>query len=763
MAINILYIIDKLVPAGTQTNLLQIVKRLDRNKFNPHVIALMEGGDLLEEFCAAGVNPVVLKVRKVYGFSGFKAFSFLRKYMKKEKIDIVQTHFLHADILGTFAARLAGVPKIITARRDEGFWRGKKEVAMNRFMNQYADRILANSGAVKDAVIANENPSSWKVSVIYNGVDLSRFFPSEKLRTETRTSLGIRDEEIVIGMVANMRHEVKGHKVLIKGISSIHEVPNLKVLLIGDGPLRDSFERYAMRLKVRDRILFLGSRRDINALMNACDIVCAPSLSEGFSNTILEAMATGKAVIASNVGGNPEIVTDGETGSLVRPRHHEALGQAIEEFISEPKLIAKIGAAARKRVEQNFSVEKMVLEYENYYEKLMEKESPQAVRAKKRAKKRIRIHGTSKAKRVMHIIWSLDLGGAEQVVVNLTRHFNRKKFQPIVCCLNEKGRYAFMVENDGIPVFEMKKSPKLDLFLIPRLVKLIKRTQVDLIHTHLFTANLWGRIAAKLAGVPVVSTEHGMDSWRNSIDLSLDQWLTSFTQKVICVSEGVQKFYREKNPGLDGKVQIIRNGIDVEKFSAPVDREETRRQLGLHPSAHVIGIVGRLVPDKAHEDFIDAIKILSEQDPLIRGLIIGEGKLRRVLKAKVLKLHLEDKIYFLGNRNELPMLYQAMDVFVMSSIREGFPLTILESMAAKIPIVSTDVGGVGECIEHEKDGILVKPRNPKKLAEAVQRILTDPELKERLIKNASEKVSNQFSVQKMTQDHETLYQEILNI
>jgi len=761
MAINILFLIDKLAPAGTQINLLQIVKHLDRNKFNPKVIALMEGGELLDEFKSTGIDPIVLKVKRVYGLSGFRAFFFLIRYMKREEIDIVQTHFLHADILGTFAAKIAGVSKIITARRDEGFWRKKRQLFMNHFLNRYADYILANSEAVKEAVLTNEKVNSKKVNVIYNGVDLHHHYPSRELRENTRESLGIRDEEIIIGMIANMRHEVKGHRILIKALSFLHKQPYpFKVLLIGDGPLRNKFEQYAVRLKVSDRILFLGSRRDINALMNASDLICTPSLSEGFSNTILEAMAVGKPVLASNVGGNPEIVVDGETGILVRPRHAEALAQEISDLLNHQELFLKMGEAGRKQIENHFSAEKMAKEYEAFYEKILEQVLPK--KKTKHTKRRFR-HGSSHAVRVMHIIWSLDLGGAEQVVVNLTRHLNRERFQPIVCCLNEKGRYASLVENEGIPIFEMNKKPKLDLFLIPRLVKLIKRMEIDLIHTHLFSANLWGRIAAKLAGVPVISTEHGMDTWRNSIDLALDQWLTSFNAKIVCVSEGVKKFYSTRNYSLNGKVKIIHNGIEIDKFAPASDRIEIRRQLGLGPDTHVVGIVGRLVPEKAHNDFIDAIKLLSDQDQQIRGLIIGEGKLLNQLKAKVIKMRLEDKIYFLGNRKELPILYQAMDVFVMSSLREGFPLTILEAMAAKVPIVATNVGGVGECIEHEKDGILVEPKNPKKLAEAIQRILTDQNLKEKLIHHANEKVRSRFSVQKMTKDHELLYEETLNL
>lgn len=762
MAINILFLIDKLVPAGTQTNLLQIVKRLNRDQFNPKVIALVEGGELFDEFKSCGVEPIVLKVGKVYGPSGFKALSFLIKYMKREEIDIVQTHFLHADILGTLAAKMAGISKVITARRDEGFWRGKRQVLINRFLNRYVNYILANSNAVKEAVLLNEKVSHRQVRVIHNGVDLESYYPSQELREATRDSLGIRSEEIVIGMVANMRHEVKGHEVLIKAISFLRngKYP-LKILFIGDGPLREKYERYAVRLKVRDRILFLGSRRDINALINASDLVCVPSLSEGFSNTILEAMAAGKPIVASNVGGNPEIVADGETGFLVRPRHAEALAQGVLEFLENQELFLRMGEAGRTRIESHFSIEKMVSEYEVFYQKILEKVS----RKKKKISKSKRrfSHRSKRSIKVMHMIWSLDLGGAEQVVVNLTRNFDRKRFLPVVCCLNQKGRYASLVEGEGIPVFEMNKSPKLDLFLVPRLVRLIKRMEVDLVHTHLFTANLWGRIAAKLAGVPVISSEHGMDSWRNAIDLALDQILTSINEKVVFVSHGVKEFYSERNPAVDQKARIIHNGIEIDKFAPVADREKIRRQLGLSPNAHVVGIVGRLVPDKAHHHFIEAIKLIAKEDPQIRALIIGEGKLLGQLKAKVIKMQLEDKIYFLGNQNELPALYQAMDVFVLSSLREGLPLTILEAMAAKVPVIATNVGGVAECIEHERDGILIEPSNPAKLVEAIQRVLSDQNLRENLIRHANEKVLSRFSVQKMTRDHESLYEEILNL
>ena len=217
--IKILYLIDKLIPAGTQTNLLEVVRRIDRTRFEPKVIALLGGGELVDEFKEFGVFPIELSVKRAYGISGIRALFFLIRFMKREKIDIVQNHFLHADILGTIAAKLAGIRTIVTTRRDEGFWQGKRQLMLNRYFNQFADVILANSLAVKEAVVRNEEVSSHRIHVIHNGVDTKKFYPSTELREINRRRLGIQENEVVIGMIANMRHEIKGHRILIKALS----------------------------------------------------------------------------------------------------------------------------------------------------------------------------------------------------------------------------------------------------------------------------------------------------------------------------------------------------------------------------------------------------------------------------------------------------------------------------------------------------------------------------------------------------------------
>lgn len=746
--VRILYLIDKLTAAGTQTNLLEIIKRLDRERFDPRVIALVAGGDLLPEFQKTGVPTLTLGVKKAYGPSGWKALSFLIRYFKEEKIDIVQTHFLHADLLGSIAAIFSRVPKVITTRRDEGFWRGKRQLALNRFLNGFADKILVNSEAVKEAVCRNENGNQKKIHLIYNGVDLARYFPSPELGKKIRQEFGIASDELVVAMIANMRHEVKGHRYLIRAIPMIKkEMPGVKFMFVGDGPLRAHLERYASYFHVLDSIIFTGSRRDIPALLNAADIIAVPSLSEGFSNTILEAMAAAKPVVVTNVGGNPEVVLGNETGFLVRPRDGQVLGEKLLLLLHNKNLRLEMGEAALRHVRAFFTIEKMANEYEAFYEELSEfiERPPYFYRPIK----------------VMHLIWSLDLGGAEQVVMDLARKLNRTYFEPMVCCLNEKGRFAPLLEQEGVRVVALHKKPKFDPGLLSKLIGLIKEEKIDLIHTHLFTANLWGRMAASLARVPVISSEHGMDTWRTWFHLTLDKLLTPVNKRIIFVSEGVKKFYSARNSSLNGKSRILYNGVDVTKFQISSDRQAVRKDLGINKTDRVIGIVGRLVPEKAHEDFIGLIQNLRDQRQDITGLIVGEGALLNELKERVKTAGLENHIVFTGHRSDLPQLYQVMDVFVLTSLREGFPVVVLEAMAAGVPVVATEVGGINECVEHEKNGLLVPAGDRMALLQAVLRILEDKTFKEEIVRHAKEKVTSRFSIANMVEAHEALYTEVL--
>lgn len=774
--IRILFIIDKLAPAGTQTNLLEIIRLLDRTRFTPYLVALSEGGELANEFERAGCPPVILNVKMAYGISGWRAVRYLMDLIRSEKIDLIQTHFLKAELLGLTAAKITGLQTIYTTRRDEGFWRSARQLSINRMLNPHFAGILVNSEAVRRAVMRDEQVSPEKIHLIYNGIDTSKFFASNEIRKNIRKKFGFADSDIIVGVIANMRHVVKGHSYLIEAAPQVlRHRPDTKFLLIGEGDLKPSLEDLARKLEVRHAVLFAGSRRDTNALINAFDIACLPSLSEGFSNSLVEYMAVRKPVVATAVGGNPESCTNETAGLLVPASNSDALAAAILRLAENEPLRRSMGENGRQEVMNRFTVEKMAGEYMEFYETAVAKTQVPNTNIQVNSNDQNPKHqsslgicdleiGNSRKVRILHIIWSLDLGGAEQVVVDLVRNLDRKIYTPVVCCLNDKGRNAPRVEKEGIKVIAMNKAPKFDLFLILQLVRLIRREEIDLIHTHLFTANLWGRIAAWIAGVPAVSSEHGMDVWRSPFHLKLDSMLTPVSKRMIFVSEGVRKFYAAKNPSLNGRGRVVYNGINIGLFA---DHETTPKKakhaLGLPPDTKVVGIVGRLVPEKAHEDFIDAVRILLEEDPSIIGLVIGEGECEKALHKKVYDLGLDKSIRFAGYRNNLQDLYPAMDVFVMSSLREGMPLTMLEAMAAGVPVVATEVGGIPECIRDKQSGLLVPVRNPRALAGAIRKILTDNGLRQTLIAGAKADVSVRFSIERMVDDHEAIYRDVMTL
>jgi glycosyltransferase involved in cell wall biosynthesis len=368
--------------------------------------------------------------------------------------------------------------------------------------------------------------------------------------------------------------------------------------------------------------------------------------------------------------------------------------------------------------------------------------------------------------RILYLIWSLDLGGAEQVIIDLVRHIDRTQFQPAVCCLNEKGRLASSLEKEGIPVVALQHHARslffsFDPSIVLALCRLVRKWKIDLIHTHLFSANLWGRIAAKCTGIPVVSSEHGVDAWRNPLHLTLDLVLTLVSKRVIFVSQALREFHARLNPFLKRRSCVIYNGIEFKKFEIDASPAEIRKTIGLDKSHTVLGIVGRVAREKAHVDFIHVVQRLTQEHAGVVGLIVGEGELLNELKKLVNKKGIQDHIVFLGYRNDLPRIYQAMDVFVMTSLSEGFPLAVLEAMAAGVPIVATNVGGIPECVKDGEDGRLVSPGDRSAMTQAISNILTDPVLALSLAANARKRVKEHFSLEAMVRNYESLYRYIL--
>ncbi len=362
--------------------------------------------------------------------------------------------------------------------------------------------------------------------------------------------------------------------------------------------------------------------------------------------------------------------------------------------------------------------------------------------------------------KILSVIWSLDLGGAEQVVLNIVRGIDRSRFEPVVCCLNGRGRYAPAAESAGIRVHALDKTAGVDLNLVGRLRRLMRQERVALVHTHLFTANLWGRVAAALEGLPTVITEHNVDTWKGRRHLLADRVLARWTNRTVCVSGKVEEFYLERIAGLRGRSQVIHNGIDTTRFS-PGPGADTRRGWGVLEGDLVVGTVGRLVPQKRHDLFLRVVADLRSSGVPVTGVVVGDGPLRSDIEAQIDALGLRGAVRLAGFTDAMPAVYRALDLFVLPSDREGLPMTILESMASGVPVLATAVGGVAECLRDGHEGRLVPLADSDALVRVARELLTDVGQRSRLAAAGCRRVREEFSIERMVRQHEVLYEAIL--
>jgi len=365
---------------------------------------------------------------------------------------------------------------------------------------------------------------------------------------------------------------------------------------------------------------------------------------------------------------------------------------------------------------------------------------------------------------VLYVIWSLQTGGAERVVADLARGLDRRRFRAMVCCLNFKGRLAEELEKDGIPVFALDKKPKLDLGVLWKLVRLMRREKVDVVHTHLWTSSFWGRLAARLAGVPViVVTEHNLDLWRRRAHFLSDRLLGRWTDRWIFVSREVEGFYRARLPDRPRAFTVVHNGVDLAALGR-VDRaapERVRAEMGLPRGCRVIGVVGRLEERKGHRFFLEAMRLLLDENRPVVGIVVGEGKEMAALAARHEALALGDGVRLVGYWADVRAALAAIDVFVLPSLMEGHPIALLEAMAAGKPVVATTVGGNAEAVQDGVTGLLVPPADAPALAAAISALLDDPARAEAMGARAQAAVRERFSLQAAVRANEAVYLECL--
>ena len=369
--IRILYLIDEIESAaagGTERQIFQMIRVLNQARSQPELCALRGTGWLTEE--EAGCPVRLCQVDRVRSARGIARLWQLMKWMKQRKFDVVQTFFPESNLIGPILARLAGVRVILGSRRDLNYWMTGKFAMAQRVSNRFVTRLVANSQAVRDVIVRVEGVPSSQLEVLYNGIDLERFKPCPEQRTRIRARLGLGKSDVLVGNVSNLR-PVKGVLFFAKAAVQVaRESPVSHFLFVGEGPLRPQVEAMIHESGFSSRFHLVGRHRDVVPYLNACDAAVLSSESEGFSNSLLEYMATGLPTVATDVGGNREALGE-EGGILVPPGDAGALAAAIQALVGDPEKRARLSNCARERAIRLFSAQDYGPRLVNLYKRLL--------------------------------------------------------------------------------------------------------------------------------------------------------------------------------------------------------------------------------------------------------------------------------------------------------------------------------------------------------------------------------------------------------
>jgi glycosyltransferase involved in cell wall biosynthesis len=365
--IKVLLIVDSLGMGGAERQVLEIARRIDRNVFDLYVCSLsIENNLLLEDFQKIDIPVYAIKQ---YGFFDYSCLSKLFNYIKYLKPDIVHTFLFTADCYGRIAAKLAAVPIIISSQRNVDLWKKSRHILLDRILGRITTRFIANSQAVKRFLVEAEGIKPSIIEVIYNGVDLRAFNDSFD-KDYLKNSLGFPANKRIITMVARLAY-AKDHITYLKAAKIVlSELKDVYFLIIGVGELEEKIKKEILNFGLECSCGLLGRRRDIPQILSITDISVLTSLYEGCANIILESMAASKPVVATDAGGNRELIMDGSTGYIVPIKDEKALADRICYLLKNPDIMKKMGEVARKRVGESFTLEKMITSIDNLYREL---------------------------------------------------------------------------------------------------------------------------------------------------------------------------------------------------------------------------------------------------------------------------------------------------------------------------------------------------------------------------------------------------------
>jgi len=350
--------------------LSNLIPRIDVRKWDIRIVNLRDDSKAYDLWDKSGVKYFRMKTPGKFLLGSVLS---LAKVLKRERVNIVEIYGLRANIIGRLAAKLAGVPVILTGILSTDDWRRWNHVLVDRLTSWAVDGWVANSEACKRSQINREKHPEERITVIYDGIDVDSWIhQGEDIRNEMRQKWGYNKQNLIFVTIANLRPD-KGVQYLVEAIPAVVErIPEARFVLVGSDWMGGKLQARCKELSINDKVLFTGFCSDIHRIYHAADVVVLPSLREGLPICLIEAMSMELPVVASAVSGVPELVIERQTGLLVPSKDVKALTETLLCIGQDGKMRIEMGQAGRKRVREKFTIERMANELTGYYEKKFE-------------------------------------------------------------------------------------------------------------------------------------------------------------------------------------------------------------------------------------------------------------------------------------------------------------------------------------------------------------------------------------------------------
>jgi len=364
---------------------------------------------------------------------------------------------------------------------------------------------------------------------------------------------------------------------------------------------------------------------------------------------------------------------------------------------------------------------------------------------------------------IAYIYVTLATGGAERHLLDILSCLDRERFEPHVICFSEAGAIGEQIKAAGVP-FRAFGLPRKRLWLpggLLRVAGYLRRHEVRIVHTHMYHANTYGRLASLLAGVPHrIATIHTTGGHPRLKQRIMNRLLNRSTDRVVVVSEVARRALLAEGGLHENDTIMIHNGVDTSRFRKGASKAMVRQMLGVAPGDLVVTVVARLEPEKRHHDLLRAFHDVREDLRNVHLLVVGGGSMAGVLAHEVRELGLEDHVTMTGQREDVPDILNASDLFVLPSSREGAPMSVLEAMAAGVPVVASAVGGVPELVGDDA-GITYPSGDVGALTSAMRECLRNTSRRVIMGDAAQERVAAQFSADRMVQHLQAVYAQVL--